>query len=90
MVEDGSTGRAELVVTERARAGGTEGERSSGAAPGPDGTSAERHARVGSLFKKARRLEPEARAEFLSAACGGAPELRREVESLPLTATRPG
>ncbi len=44
--------------------------------------SSEQFERVGEIYHAALELAPEARADFLAAACGGAEELRREVESL--------
>ena len=44
--------------------------------------SPEQYQQVGELYYAALELAPEARAHFLAEACGGADELRREVESL--------
>jgi serine/threonine protein kinase/lipopolysaccharide biosynthesis regulator YciM len=42
----------------------------------------EQYRRVGELYHAAMELAPEARPDFLTGACGGDDELRREVESL--------
>jgi serine/threonine protein kinase len=42
----------------------------------------EQYRRIGELYHAAMELEPEARPDFLVGACGGADELRLEVESL--------
>jgi len=42
----------------------------------------DRWRQIGQLYHAALELEPAARAAFLDGACGGAEELRREVESL--------
>jgi Tol biopolymer transport system component len=42
----------------------------------------EQYRRVGELYHAAMELAPEVRADFLSGACGGDEELRREIESL--------
>ena len=48
----------------------------------PDEHRKLRHARVKEILYEASELEPDARREFLERACGGDPELSREVESL--------
>jgi serine/threonine-protein kinase len=51
-----------------------------GAGRGP--VTAQRWSRIGDVFSEAMGLTPEARADYLAAACGADAELRREVDSL--------
>ncbi len=51
-----------------------------GAGRGP--VTAERWSRIGDVFAEAMALTPEARGDYLAAACGADAELRHEVDSL--------
>src|SRR5262245_24866079 len=51
-----------------------------GAGRGP--VTAERWSRIGDIFAEAMALTPEARGDYLAAACGADADLHREVDSL--------
>jgi serine/threonine-protein kinase len=61
----------------------------SGNGTGRGPVTAERWSRIGDVFAEAMALTPEARGDYLAAACGADAELRREVDSL-IRALPPG
>lgn len=61
-----------------------------GVTSGEERSSSSRRRRIEAVFDEALELAPEGRPAFLTGACAGDPELRREVEALLAAAERSG